>query len=211
MHHFLEMANQGQHRQSGFDDHTIIPLTALAQAQMVGMPILFAKPNIGKDHGFSCQVVHYLLKRRTIMDVGGVTIPVNDQAQLVLQQTQLTTDDPAAIGFALASDLLRTTPFTSRMNQLDAIGINHAQRSRLGHKTIDPSAMGIEQTKQTGPMRQLGEQGQVVPLQPAIEGTITTAFERKQQGQGHDLAWIQGRLRVFLRIGPTSPHDKTIL
>jgi hypothetical protein len=87
------------------------------------------------------------------------------------------------------------------MNQLDSIGINHAQHSRLGHKAIDPLTMGVEQAKQTGPMRQPREQGQVVPLEPAIESTIATAFERKQQGQRSDLARIQCWLRVFLRIG----------
>jgi len=49
--------------------------------------------------------------------------------------------------------------------------------------------MGVEQAKQPCAMRQLGEQGQVVSLEPAIESRIASAFERKQQGQGHDLAF----------------------
>lgn len=37
----------------------------------------------------------------------------------------------------------------------------------------------------------------IVPLQPAVEGTRTAAFEREEQSPGHHLTRIQVRLGMF--------------
>lgn len=39
MHHVLEMADLGQHRQHGLDEHAVIPFAPLAQLQVGGAPL----------------------------------------------------------------------------------------------------------------------------------------------------------------------------
>lgn len=105
MHHFLEMTDQGQHRQDGLDQHAVVPFTAPAQTQVRRLPTLLAEVDIGKDDHLGGHAIDNVLEGRAVVDIGGVTIQVDDQPQVIQQQTQLAADDPTPIGTALATDL----------------------------------------------------------------------------------------------------------
>lgn len=98
MHHFLEMTHQGQHRQHCLNDHPVIPHPTLTNPQVGGMPIYFGKGFICEDDHFTLDAVDHVLESRTVINVGRVAVPVDDQAQMIQQQTQLSTDNPAFVG-----------------------------------------------------------------------------------------------------------------
>src|ERR1051326_2707996 len=93
----LEMANNGQHRQHRFNEHSGIPLTTFAQLQVSGMPIRFAKVRVSKNKHHIGNAIDQMLKSRTIIYIGSGTIPSNDQTKMVQQHRQLTTDNPAEV------------------------------------------------------------------------------------------------------------------
>src|SRR5712671_3046401 len=39
MHHLLQMADERQHREHGLDEHAVLPLPALTQFQVAGIPL----------------------------------------------------------------------------------------------------------------------------------------------------------------------------
>jgi hypothetical protein len=201
MHHFLEMAHQSQPRQRRFEHHAVVPFATLAQPQVVRMSPLLGKAYVGKDNHVIEDTFDNVLKGRAIIDIRRVTIPVDDQAQMVLQQTPFCADNPTCVRLAFASDLLWTAPFAPWVNQFDAIRVNHAKHGRLSHKQVYPLAMRVEQAEQTRPRRQVGKQIPPVPLQPTIERAVASALERKEQGQGDHFTGIECCLAMFVHIG----------
>jgi len=137
-----------------------------------------------------------------VVDVGGVGPPGADQAPLVEHDAERAPDDPAVVGHALAPDTREPTPalLPVGMGQLHAIAVSDAEDGRLRQEALGPALVRRAQAEQAGALGQLREQRAVVPLQPAIEGPLTAPFEHEQQRQGHHLARIQVRLRVFRHV-----------
>ena len=84
MHHFLEMTDQGQHRQRRLDHHAVVPFATFAQPQVVGMPVHLGEGCVSKDNHIIEEAFDNVLKGRPIIDIGRVAVPVDDQAQMVL-------------------------------------------------------------------------------------------------------------------------------
>ena len=98
--------------------------TPLTQTEVFRMPVHLVKAHVGKDRRFSGDAVHDVLRGAAIVDIGGITVPFDDQSQLVLQQTQLASHSPAAVGLAIATDLLRTPPsFRRWINYMSQVSI----------------------------------------------------------------------------------------
>ena len=57
--------------------------------------------------------------------------------------------------------------------------------------------MGLELTKQPGPLGKVGKQGLVVPCQPAIKSAVADPFEGVQHPQGDHFAGPQRGLGMF--------------
>ena len=152
------MTNQSQHRQDRFYHHPDIPLAAMTKLQVGWMPVFLGEPIIGKDDHLFSNTLNQVLECRAIVHIGCITVPSDDQADMIQQETQLSAHDPTAIGLAFAPNLFLALSFSARMNQLNAIGVNHAYHRRSGHKRVNPSAMRVEQSKQTCAFRQLWEQ-----------------------------------------------------
>lgn len=142
------------------------------------MPIYLGEAHVGKDNHIIEDAFDNVLKGGAIIDIGCVAIPVGDQTQMVLQQTQLGTDNPTCVRLAFTPDLLRAVPFASGVNQLDAIGVNHAKHRRFSHEQVYPLAMRVEQAKQTCPARQVGKQIASISFQPTIEGVVADSKSR---------------------------------
>jgi hypothetical protein len=57
MHDFLEMTDQGQHRQHGFNHHAVVSFAPIADAYMGRMPPPFQEAIIGKDNHLACDAI----------------------------------------------------------------------------------------------------------------------------------------------------------
>jgi hypothetical protein len=115
MAHMLEVTDVGQHRKYSLNQHTYIPLTALTQAQIGGMPIHLIEGGVRKDDHLVRHVVHQTLEGAAVIDVSRVARPANDQAEVIDQVTQLAAYDPAMVGFTLFADLLGAASLPNRM------------------------------------------------------------------------------------------------
>ena len=116
----------------------------------------------------------------SVMHIGRITIPTDHLTEVVEQETQLATDDPAAVGKPFLANLLLRTTFPNGVDQLNSIAIDHTQQPGFSQKDVRPDLMGREQAKQSGAFGQFGKQGQIIPCQPTIESTIAHSFQRKQ-------------------------------
>ena len=130
---------------------------------------------IGQDHHLIFKPLDQMLKMG-IVDVGSGTIPSRHQAQVVEEQAELASNNPAMIGFPLLPHLMLATSLSYRMNQLDAVGIDDAQQGRLGQETMAPVLVSTQQPEEAGAVGQLGKQGQMVVRQPTLESPVTHPF-----------------------------------
>jgi hypothetical protein len=83
------------------------------------------------------------------------------------------------------------------MDQLNPIRVNDAEHGRGGQESLRPILMGLEETKEPGPLGQARKQRPIVARQPAIEGPVPHTFEGMQQPQGDDLTGPEVGLGVF--------------
>ena len=122
MSNLLEMADRCQHRQDSLDDHAAVPLATLADLEVGRMPVLLLKSFITEDHHLVGHAVNQVLESRSVVDIGCVTGPIDDQAEMIDQITQLAADDPARIGLAFLANL----PLAEQriIEILRAIGLN---------------------------------------------------------------------------------------
>ena len=82
VHDLLEVAHDGQHRQDRLDEDAILPLAALTQFEVAGIPLGSMKGGITQDNHPSVKVSNQPLKG-IIRDIGGGTFPPHDQSPLI--------------------------------------------------------------------------------------------------------------------------------
>jgi hypothetical protein len=197
MGNLLEVANQGQHGQDRLDDHAAVPFSALAEFEVGWIPVLLGKPFITENDHLVSDKVNQFLKGRAIVDIGRGAGPIDDQTEVIYQEAQLPTNNPARVGLALLADLLSAASFTARVDQFNAIAVDDAEQGRLGHELFAEMSMGVEQSIEACPLGQLGEQVPKIPLQPAVKRSVTDTLEGEQQGQGYDFTGVQFGLCVL--------------
>src|SRR5262245_59812828 len=123
MGHVLEVTDIGKHGKHSFDDHAHVPFTALAEAQVGRMPLLLSKAGVREDDRIVFELVDQMLKGRAIVDIGGVTLPVDHSTQVVQHEAELAAHNPALVRLAFLADLLLTASFAPWMQQFDAITV----------------------------------------------------------------------------------------
>ena len=128
--HVLEMTDIGEHGKNSFDDHAHVPYTWLTEAQVSGMPVLFSEAGVREDDHLVSELVNQMLKGCAIIDIRGVTLPVNDASQVVEHEAELAAHNPALIRLAFLADLPCTAPFPSRVQQLNAVTVNDTDQRR---------------------------------------------------------------------------------
>src|SRR5262249_40349109 len=101
------------------------------------------------------------------------------------------------VGEAFPADLLGAAAFADGMDQLNAIGVDDTQHRWGGQEDFRPVVMRLEETKEPGPLGEMGKQGPIVACQPAIEGPVAPAFEGMQEPQGHHLTGPEVGLGMF--------------
>src|SRR6266571_7438658 len=118
VHDFLEVADERQHRQDRLHQHAIFPLAPLTEFQVGGIALRGMEARVTQDDHASVDLANQPLKG-VIRDIGGGTRPPHHEAILVQQQTEFAPDNPAMVGQAFATDLLRAAPLAHGVDQLD--------------------------------------------------------------------------------------------
>jgi hypothetical protein len=190
------MADQRQHGEHRLDEHAVLPLTALTQFQVAGIPRRRMEAGVAQDNHALVKLPNQPLKG-IVCDIVRGTRPGHHQPPLVQQQTEFPPDNPAVIREAFAADLLRAAAFADRVNQLNPIRVDDPEHRRGSQEDLGPVLMGREETKKPGAFGELGKQRPIVARQPAIERTVASAFERMQQPQGDHLTGPEAGLGMF--------------
>src|SRR5262245_8611225 len=196
MQHFLEMTHPRQHRQDRLYQHPGIPEAAVTELEVGRVSFFGMEGGITQDNHLTIESFNQRMESR-VRGIGTGTVPGHDQAPLIQQQTELTADNPAMVGFPFAANLLSTPPFPHGVEQFNAIAVHYPQDRRSRQELVGPGAVGRKEPKEAGPFRQGGKQATPVPTHPAIEGAIAHAFEGKEHAQGDDLARPETRLGMF--------------
>src|SRR5262249_22051801 len=137
LHDFFEMADQRQHRQHDLHQHTVLPLAALTQFEVARIALGRMESGITQDDHASVDLTNQPLKG-VIRNIGGGTRPPHNQPPLIEEQTEFAADNPAMIGEAFATDLLRAAALAHGVNQLDAIRVNDAEHRWGGQERPRP-------------------------------------------------------------------------
>jgi hypothetical protein len=153
MHDLFEMADERQHREHRLDEHPVLPLPALTQFEIRGIPLRGMEAGVAQDDHPPINLLHQPLKG-VVRNIGGGTRPPHDQPPLGEQQTQFPANNPAVIGEAFTTDLLGAAACTHRMDQLAAGGIDDAEDRRGGQESPCPIRMGREETQAPGALRE---------------------------------------------------------
>src|SRR6266446_1262685 len=196
MHHLLQMADERQHREHRLHQHPVLPLPALTQFQVAGIPLRGMEAGVAQDDHSPINLLNQPLKG-VVRNIRGGTRPPHDQPPLVEQQTEFPADNPAVVRHAFAADLLRAPAFTHRVDQLDPIGVDDPEDRRGGQEGCRPVLMGLEEAKEPRPLGEPREKCPIVACQPAIKRPVAHAFERMQQPQGDHLAGPEVGLGTF--------------
>src|SRR5712671_8023908 len=106
MHDLLQMADQRQHREHRLHEHTVLPRATRTQFQVAGIPLRGMEAGVAQDDHPPINLLNQPLKG-VVRGIGGGTRPPHHKAILVQQQTEFAPDNPAMVGQAFATDLLR--------------------------------------------------------------------------------------------------------
>lgn len=198
----FEVTDIGEHGENSFDDHTHIPFPTLTDAQILRMPISFCKAGIREDHHVVPEFIDEMLKSGTIVDIGGGALPVDNASEVVKDETEFATNNPALVRAqrapAFFADLRRAASFTTRVQQFNPVTVDHSNQTGWGHEVTDETPMAVEQAKKPCPTRQVGKQGSIVAAQLAPKGARSAAFQAIQQGQRHHSGAPWARIELGL-------------
>ena len=161
MHDLLQMADERQHREHRLDEHAVLPLPALTQFQVAGIPLRGMEAGVAQDDHPPIHLLNQPLKG-VIWDIGGVTGPPHDQAVLVQQQAEFAADNPAVIGEAFAADLPGTPAFAPRVDQLPPLRVDDAAHRRRGQEDRRPVLRGLQEPQEPRPLGEAREQRPIV-------------------------------------------------
>lgn len=216
MHHFLGMADQRQHGEHGLDQHSVVPGSARAELEVGWITVGGMKPGVGQDQHAILEHLNQRMKQ-CIVDVGRRPQPTDNAPHVIDQQAEFLTHDPAMVGDPFTTDLPGTEPFPNRMDQFDAVTVDHPQQRGLGQKPQGPLAVGNKRPKQASPLGQARKQGAIISCQPAVESSVTDPLRvcripSVTTSLGHRHAWgCFGNARIASSIRQNRSVIKSIL
>ena len=82
MHHLFEMADERQHREDRLHEHTVLPLPALTQFEIGGIPLRGMETGVTQDNHLVFALANQPLKG-VIRDIGRGTRPPHDESPLI--------------------------------------------------------------------------------------------------------------------------------
>lgn len=202
----LGVANDREHRQDSFHYHATSPCLVFADFHVRGIARFTVEALVGQhDHAF-IELLHKVPEMR-VARVGGAAAPRAHAAELIEHEAQFSADNPAFVAQSLLADLLGAASLTDGMDELDAVGVGHAQNRGVGLEAVRPVPMGGEEPEQPAALGQFGKQRPSVPRQPTVECSSPDTFDHIEKSQRHGLAGIEQGLRVFGRAGHDVVHS----
>src|SRR3989442_8623743 len=105
MHHLLQMADQRQHREHRLDEHAVLPLPALTQFQVAGIPLRGMEAGVAQDYHPPINLLNQPLKG-VVRDIGGVPHPPHAQSPRGQEQNDLPAATPAMDPHAVSATTL---------------------------------------------------------------------------------------------------------
>lgn len=185
---FLGVANDGHHRERGFNHHAVIPGAFLADFDVIGNALSTAEPPVG-EHTFV--PIAQVIQKGVIRDVHFVPNPASDLSEGVEYPSHLKADTPPTFITALGPNLLLAAALPDRKDEFNGKTIDHIEHTGLGHQYISMPLLAPELSQQDRALRQPTEQRSVITYQPAIKGSNMPPFERKQNADGHHFTRLQ--------------------
>ncbi len=118
------------------------------------MPVILDKAGVGEDDHVVFELVDEVLEGGAVVDIGRVTVPIDDLAQVIEHKAELAAYNPALVGLARFANLRGAASFAARMQQLDAVGVHHAYQRGRSQKVFGIGLVErhVEQTEQPGPL-----------------------------------------------------------
>src|SRR5947207_2100596 len=197
MKDFFEMIDDGNHTEDALNHHAIIAFAALTKLPVDRVFSALAEAQV-TEHlsllGPSCSDLLEVL----VMGVSCGPFPVDDLPLRSNQPAQLHPNNPAMITEAFLPNLSRTAPFPDRVNQFQAVAIDHTFWLGRHQKVIGQGFILRQQAQQPRTFRQLGKQVQPISFQPAIKRTIVDPFQAKQQANRDN--FTRRQVRVFALV-----------
>jgi hypothetical protein len=135
-----------------------------------------------------------------IMHVGRLGVPVHHPPGSVEQRAELDPHDPTPVALALFADLVLGSPFSARVEQLNAQTVAEVDEARLGQETLRPALVAPQEPKQARTLGQVGEQWAKVAPQPVIEAPLRLPTQNEQNAQGDQFAGPEFGTQVFGHI-----------
>ncbi len=90
---------------------------------------------------------------RGLVDMGRITVPGDDEAELVQDQAELASADPAVVGLALLADLSRAPSLPHGMNQFNPVRVDDPEACGRGPEAVRLFLMGPPSAKEVGALR----------------------------------------------------------
>ena len=84
-------------------------------------PVGFGEPFIGKNNHLLTHTLNKMLETATIVHIGSITVSIQNQSEMVQQQTAFVTHNPSLIGYPLPTNLRLRAPSQREVNQFDPV------------------------------------------------------------------------------------------
>lgn len=201
MRQMLQLTDTGRQAEHRLDQHPLAPGLVFTELEVMGCLACLLETEVTQRNRLFIELVSQRTKG-LVVDVSGVPIPRDHLASVVDQPAQFHAHDPATVRLAFLAQRLQAASFSYRMDQFNAIGVNHREKRRFCQELIAPRPMYLQHPLHPCSVGQLAKQRFVVSLQPPVEGAKVPAFERVQQPYRHHFARIQPRVRPFCHF----PH-----
>src|SRR5436190_566915 len=174
---------------------------------MVRNTRLTAKAQIGQHQTISRQQ-GYQREKILVTMIHGQPVPDDDLSQTIQYPAHFQSNRPTAFIAVLGADLLRRASCPNGKQQLNRKTVHHIQQTGISQQLISPDLVPSQLAQQRGAIRQPTEQPIPIALEPAVESSKVSTFQRKQDTDGDHLARIQARISL-LRQFPQSIIDST--
>lgn len=193
----FQIANLRQQRKHGFDQHSLVSLSALAHFHIRRIFVFGAKAIVHVNDHPSVKLLDQRVKRG-VRDIRRRRVS-RDESELVGNDAEFAAHDPAPITQALFGKAasFRLAAFSDRMTQLNAERISHAKNARLSQKTVGQATVRLQAAKQARALGQSGKQRREVLREPPVKSVLRRALERKQQADCRKLAFTEFSFRMF--------------
>ncbi len=126
MPYFFEMTDGGEHGEHCLNDHTLIPYPARTDLHVDWITRFGVKGSVGENDHLFFKLFNQRLEGG-IIDIGHIGSPVHHQSILVEYKTELSSNNPPVIGFALPAYLLWASSLTDWMDEFNPIGIGYSK------------------------------------------------------------------------------------